>query len=142
MRDSPWTRFFNGVKCHQNHIGRSLPTGSLPATRFYPTGGERAAPSFSVWIDCSFPRALERAIARGQEGLPPADTIRAYETIYFPAQKIHFQRDDPKSAATMIFDNNQAKVGGVRLIPLTQVALDVVCREVGRVRSPGRTPDG
>ena len=53
---------------------------------------------FSVWIDCSFPRALERAIARGQEGLPPADTIRAYETIYFPAQKIHFQRDDPKSA--------------------------------------------
>jgi hypothetical protein len=28
------------------------------------------------------------------------------------------------------------------LIPLTQVALDVVCREVGRVRSPGRTPDG
>ena len=29
-----------------------------------------------------------------------------------------------------------------RLIPSTQVALDVVCREVGRVRSPGRTPDG
>lgn len=28
------------------------------------------------------------------------------------------------------------------LIPLTQVALDVVCCEVGRVRSPGRTPDG
>ena len=28
------------------------------------------------------------------------------------------------------------------LIPLTQVALDVVCREVGRVRSPGRTHDG
>ena len=30
----------------------------------------------------------------------------------------------------------------MRLIPLTQVALDVVCFEVGRVRSPGRTPDG
>ena len=30
----------------------------------------------------------------------------------------------------------------VWLIPLTQVALDVVCREVGRVRSPGRTHDG
>ena len=53
--------------------------------------------------------ASHRARTRG---LPPADTIRAYETIYFPAQKIHFQRDDPKSAATMIFDNNQAKVGG------------------------------
>ena len=30
-------------------------------------------------------------------------------------------------------------VGG---LSVTQVALDVVCREVGRVRSPGRTPDG
>jgi len=58
----------------------------------------------SVWIDCSFAKALERALARGQEGLPPAETIRAYETTYFPAQKIHFQRDDPRNAAVMIFD--------------------------------------
>ena len=35
-----------------------------------------------------------------------------------------------------------AMVFGEWLIPLTQVALDVVCREVGRVRSPGRTHDG
>ena len=35
-----------------------------------------------------------------------------------------------------------AAVCGAWLIPLTQVALDVVCREVGRVRSPGRTHDG
>lgn len=60
----------------------------------------------SIWIDCSFAKALERALARGQEGLPPADTIRAYETIYFPAQKIHFQRDDPQQAAAIIVDNN------------------------------------
>ena len=25
VRNSPWTMFFNGVACHQNHIGRSLP---------------------------------------------------------------------------------------------------------------------
>ncbi|MFY9736427.1 MAG: hypothetical protein WAL02_15055, partial [Rhodoplanes sp.] len=60
----------------------------------------------STWIDCSFAKALERALSRGQEGLPPAETIRAYETIYFPAQRIHFQRDDPKNAATIIVDNN------------------------------------
>ena len=60
----------------------------------------------SLWIDCTFAKALERALARGQEGLPPAETIRAYKTIYFPAQEIHFRRDDPKRAATMIFDNN------------------------------------
>ena len=35
-----------------------------------------------------------------------------------------------------------AAISGRWLIPLTQVALDVVCREVGRVRSPGRTHDG
>lgn len=60
----------------------------------------------SIWIDCSFARALERALARSQEGLPPADTIRAYETIYFPAQDIHFQRDNPRQAAAIIVDNN------------------------------------
>lgn len=60
----------------------------------------------SIWIDCSFAKALERALARGQEGLPPTDTIRAYETIYFPAQDIHFQRDNPRQAAAIIVDNN------------------------------------
>lgn len=61
---------------------------------------------FSVWIECSFATALKRALARGQEGLPPAEAIRAYETIYFPAQEIHFKRDHPKQAATMIFNND------------------------------------
>lgn len=60
---------------------------------------------FSVWVECSFATALKRALARGQEGTAPAETIRAYETIYFPAQEIHFARDHPQQAATMIFDN-------------------------------------
>jgi uridine kinase len=46
----------------------------------------------SIWIDCTFETALERAIKRGQEGLPPDDVIQAYRTIYFPAQHIHSQR--------------------------------------------------
>ena len=60
----------------------------------------------SCWIDCSFDTALERAIARGQEGLSPEDTTHAYRTIFFPAQEIHFQRDFPRAAATVIFDND------------------------------------
>jgi uridine kinase len=60
----------------------------------------------SFWIDCSFETALERAIARGQEGLPPEETVRAYRTIYFPAQAIHFQRDDPRASATAIIIND------------------------------------
>ncbi len=60
----------------------------------------------SIWIECSYDRALERAISRAQEGLPLEETIRAYRTIYFPAQEIHFQRDNPKAAATFIFNND------------------------------------
>lgn len=59
-----------------------------------------------IWIECSFETALHRAIARSQENLPPAETVRAYETIYFPAQKIHFAKDDPQSKADLILEND------------------------------------
>ena len=60
----------------------------------------------AVWIDCSFPTALARAIERGQEGLSPAKTIGAYETIYFPAQRIHFAQDQPRENADLIIEND------------------------------------
>ena len=60
-----------------------------------------------IWIDCSFATALDRALARRQEKLLSAETIRAYETIYFPAQKIHFARDNPRAAADFIITNDQ-----------------------------------
>ena len=60
----------------------------------------------SIWIDCSFETALERALARGQEGLSDQETVKAYQTIYFPAQEIHFQKDNPKSLATAIINND------------------------------------
>jgi uridine kinase len=60
----------------------------------------------AFWVDCTFETALERAIERGQEGLPPEETIRAYHTIYFPAERIHLARDDPRAAATAIITND------------------------------------
>jgi uridine kinase len=60
----------------------------------------------AIWIDCSFPTALARAIDRAQEGLSPAKTIAAYETIYFPAQRIHLSRDNPRENADLIFEND------------------------------------
>jgi uridine kinase len=59
----------------------------------------------AIWIQCSFKTALQRAVARAQEGLPPAETVRAYETIYFPAQRLHFQLDAPMQAADMRLHN-------------------------------------
>ena len=60
----------------------------------------------SFWLDCSFETALERALARGQEGLPPEETVRSYRTVYFPAQEIHFARDAPQKAATTVLTND------------------------------------
>jgi len=60
-----------------------------------------------IWIDCSFATALRRAMARGQEGLPPQEAKRAFETIYFPAQRIHLARDNPRKAADYIFPNDK-----------------------------------
>jgi len=68
----------------------------------------------AVWVECSFPTALARALARAQEGLSPAATIRAYETIYFPAQKIHFARDNPRKTANLIIDNDPEVSRGFR----------------------------
>ena len=68
--------------------------------------GYRKLFDLAIWIDCSFPTALARALARSQEGLPLAGMITAYETIYFPAQRIHLDRDDPRSSADLVLNND------------------------------------
>jgi uridine kinase len=65
----------------------------------------------SAWIDCTFDTALERALARGQEGLPAEATIRAYRAVYFPAQEIHFVRDQPRQAASIVIVNDPRLAG-------------------------------
>jgi uridine kinase len=64
----------------------------------------------SFWIECSFDTALQQAIGRAQEGLPPEETVAAYRRIYFPAQEIHSGRDNPRAAATATI-NNDPKLG-------------------------------
>ncbi len=66
----------------------------------------------ALWVDCSFETAMERAVQRAQEGLPPDETFRAYETIFFPAQRLHFRRDNPRAAAAFIIKNDQALTAG------------------------------
>jgi len=58
-----------------------------------------------LWIECSFQTALQRALARSQEGLAPSATIAAYERIYFPAERVHFERDAPREAADLVYTN-------------------------------------
>jgi uridine kinase len=69
----------------------------------------------AIWVECSFATALGRALERGQEGLPADETVRAYETIYFPAQRLHFAQDDPRSAADAIVINDD-RCGPMRAV--------------------------
>ena len=61
-----------------------------------------------MWVDCSFETAMERAVQRAQEGLPPDETSRAYETIFFPAQHLHFSRENPRAVADFVINNDPA----------------------------------
>lgn len=73
----------------------------------------------TCWVECSFETALARAIKRCQEGLPPRETVRAFTTIYFPAQRIHFRRDAPRSSADLILPNETGADEAAKVAPLT-----------------------
>lgn len=62
----------------------------------------------TLWLDCTFETALTRALARSQEGLPPAATAHAYHTIYFPAQQHHLRLDTPHLHADLRLPNDPA----------------------------------
>jgi uridine kinase len=58
-----------------------------------------------IWVECSFETALRRAVVRSQEGLGTEATVDVYETTYFPAERLHLERDDPRSAADIVYIN-------------------------------------
>jgi uridine kinase len=59
----------------------------------------------ALWVDCTFDQALERAVQRCSE--PPERTVRAYETIYFPAQRIQLRRDEPQLRADVVYSTGR-----------------------------------
>ena len=60
----------------------------------------------TIWIDCTFSTALERALRRNQEGLTPEQLEHDYRTIYFPAQQLHVTRDAPRERAGLVLLND------------------------------------
>jgi uridine kinase len=66
----------------------------------------RAHFDVACWVDCTFETALKRAVRRSQEGLPREETVSAYQTIYFPAQRLHFERDEPLASADLVLRND------------------------------------
>ncbi len=61
-----------------------------------------------VWVDCPFETALARAVRRNQERLPASRLAADYAEIYFPAQKLHLERDRPREAAHVLIENGPA----------------------------------
>jgi uridine kinase len=61
---------------------------------------------YKIWVDCSFETGLKRAIKRNAEKLEEADLVNDYHTYYYGAQRLHFERDDPKELADILFNND------------------------------------
>jgi uridine kinase len=61
---------------------------------------------FTIWIDCSFEVGLQRAIKRNVEKLDENRLRHDYDTFYFAAQRLHFEKDNPQQVADIIFNND------------------------------------
>ena len=61
---------------------------------------------YKIWVHCSFETGLKRALERNSEKLAEKQLISDYNNYYYPAQYLHFERDNPKDEADLIFDND------------------------------------
>jgi uridine kinase len=57
------------------------------------------------WIECGFEKGMQRAIHRNVEQLSVSEIQRDYETIYYPAQRLHFELDQPQACADITIQN-------------------------------------
>ena len=64
---------------------------------------------YSVWIECSYKTALARALERNQENLSEARIRSDYHTIYFAAQRIHIETDNPRGRCDFILLNDDCE---------------------------------
>jgi uridine kinase len=60
---------------------------------------------YKIWIDCSFETGLRRAIERNVEKLDEERLINDYHTYYYPAQRLHFEKDNPLISADLVYCN-------------------------------------
>jgi uridine kinase len=60
-----------------------------------------------LWIDCSFETGLKRAINRNVERLSNEKLTEDYQTYYYPAQRYHFQKDNPRQLSHLIYCNDK-----------------------------------
>ncbi|HET9825410.1 MAG TPA: hypothetical protein VFP87_08750 [Chitinophagaceae bacterium] len=60
-----------------------------------------------MWIDCSFETGLKRAVERNVERLTRKRLIEDYGTYYYPAQRHHFGKDEPKRLSDIIYCSDQ-----------------------------------
>jgi uridine kinase len=60
-----------------------------------------------VWIDCTFETGIKRAIKRNVEQLSKERLREDYQTYYYPAQRYHFKKDNPKLLSHFIYCNDQ-----------------------------------
>ena len=62
---------------------------------------------YKIWVDCSFETGIKRAIDRNIENLDEEQLISDYNRYYYPAQQLHFLKDEPQKIADLIFSNDE-----------------------------------
>lgn len=70
---------------------------------------EKFLPFFDlkIWVHCSFEKGMKRALARNVERLDEEMLVHDYNRYYYAAQRIHYEKDNPMSAADIIFDHEE-----------------------------------
>ncbi len=58
-----------------------------------------------IWVDCSFETGLQRATSRNAEMISREQLIHDYHHYYYAARRLHFERDEPRLTADIIYDN-------------------------------------
>ncbi len=61
----------------------------------------------ALWIDCSFETGLRRALLRNAENRAKEELLHDYHKYYYAAQRLHFEMDQPRETADLVFDNEQ-----------------------------------
>ncbi len=60
----------------------------------------------AFWIDVSFMTALNRALKVKPRGVSISQYMTNFQKVYFPAQRLHIERDTPQDIANAVYPND------------------------------------
>ena len=66
----------------------------------------RAYFDLGFWVEVSFTTALNRALKVKPRGVSISQYMANFQKVYFPAQRLHIERDTPQDVANAVYPND------------------------------------